>query len=299
MAPTPLHRFVSSSVIAALLPLAAAGNAAAAPTKDQCVDAYTRAQDLRRESKLLGARSAFLLCANESCPKLVRTDCVKSLEELTQAMPGIVFEAKNGAGQDLSAVTVTMDDQPFADHLDGSAIPVDPGAHTFVFQAPDLPPAELKLVIREGDKGRRESVTIGPPPTPATPPAPAQSEAAPAVGQTPPVAGRSGARRTSALVVGGVGAAGLVVGGVFGIVAMSKKSDAQKACPDKCADQSDADKWSSAKSAGTVSTIAFIVGGVGLATGLVLWFTAKPEAAETSGVALGVGPASVQLRGAW
>ena len=229
----------------------------------------------------------------------MRTDCVKSLEELNQVLPGIVFEAKNGAGQDLSAVTVTMDEQPFVDHLDGSAIPLDPGAHTFVFQAPDLPPAELKLVIREGDKSRRESVTIGPPPKQPEPaPAAARAETAPA-DQTPPDTDRSNPRRTVALVVGGVGAAGLVVGGIFGAIAMSKKSDAQAVCPNQCSDQSGVDQWSSAKSAGTVSTVAFVVGGVGLATGLVLWFTAKPQPNDEKGIALGVGPASLQLRSVW
>ncbi len=128
------HRLLLSCVAGSILVLTAAGNALAAPTKDQCVDAYTRAQDQRRDSKLLDARRSFLLCASESCPRLVRSDCVKSLDELASALPGIVFEAKDGAGQDLSAVTVTMDGALLVDHLDGSAIAVDPGEHTFVFQ---------------------------------------------------------------------------------------------------------------------------------------------------------------------
>ncbi|HWZ91520.1 MAG TPA: hypothetical protein VNW92_21810, partial [Polyangiaceae bacterium] len=113
---------------------------------------------------------------------------------------------------------------------------------------------------------------------------------------------RLSTQKIVALTAGGVGAGGVVIGSIFGAIAMSKKTDAQKACPNVCADLNGVNAWSSAKSAGNVSTVAFIVGGVGLAGGAVLWFTAKPEkldATDTKGVRVGVGPGSIQLKGTW
>jgi hypothetical protein len=272
----------------------------AEPNKDQCIDANTRAQDLRRAEKLIEAREALRLCAAVSCPKVVREDCTNRLDDLDAILPSITFEAKDGAGRDLSAVTVTIDDKPFVDRLDGSAVELDPGEHTFNFEAAGLPPTALKLVIHEADRGRRESVTIGPPP--ARPEARQEEQRAlrpPPTAQAKP---RLGTQRIVALTAGGVGVGGVVLGSIFGAIAMSKKSDAQKACPNACADQNGVNAWSSAKSAGNVSTVAFIVGGVGLAGGAVLWFTAKPEKVEgtdAKGVRVGIGPGSIQLKGTW
>ncbi|HET7540362.1 MAG TPA: hypothetical protein VFK05_10845 [Polyangiaceae bacterium] len=268
-------------------------SAQAAPSKDQCVDSYTRAQDLRRSKKLLGAREALLVCADDACPKLVRVDCVNALSELNALLPSIVFEAKDGAGKDLSEVKVTSDGQPLVDRLDGSALELDPGPHSFTFET-SSGTTRLDLVIREGERGRRERVTIGAAPTPV----PAVPAAAASPKSEPPAPEQSrgiGPQRTAALVSGGVGVAGVIVGSVFGVLAINRKNDAEKSCPDVCPDQPSVDKWNSAQQAGNVSTVAFIVGGVGLAAGAVLWFTAKPE--TSASVGLGVGPGALQLRG--
>src|SRR5207237_2673547 len=44
------------------------------PTKDQCVDADTKAQSLRRDGKLSAARDQLKMCAAQACPELVRDD---------------------------------------------------------------------------------------------------------------------------------------------------------------------------------------------------------------------------------
>src|ERR1700689_3253040 len=96
-------------------------------TKGQCIAANTKAQDLRRDGKLSEARAELQTCGDPSCPALVRDDCTKRLNELEGAQPTIIFDAKDGAGHDLSAVAITMDGHPFADKLDGKALRVDPG----------------------------------------------------------------------------------------------------------------------------------------------------------------------------
>ncbi|HEY0469307.1 MAG TPA: hypothetical protein VGC79_34185 [Polyangiaceae bacterium] len=277
--------------------------AAAPPTKDECVDAFTRAQEERRDGKLLESRRDLLLCANQACPKLVRTDCTKGFDELTPLVPTIVFQIKDGAGQDRNDASVTLDNQPLSS-VTGSALEVNPGSHTFVFRAPNAEPVTLHLVILEADRGRRETVTIGavPPPSvvaPITPPPlPPPSDASPKSSES-----GLGAQRIGALVAGGVGVIGVGLGTYFGVHAMSQRDDAKAVCPNDCATEEDAKKWSDAKASGNISTVAFIVGGAALAGGVLLWVTAKPPSQEsgaaTGDLRLGVGLGSLQMRGTW
>lgn len=102
------------------------------------------------------AREQLRTCGDTSCPALIRDDCAKRLDEPERAQPAIVFDAKDGAGRDLSAVHVTVDGRPFAERLDGAALKVDPGEHVFVFTVPDEPPVSQTFVVKEGEKERRE-----------------------------------------------------------------------------------------------------------------------------------------------
>lgn len=248
------------------------------PNMDQCIDADTQAQDLRREGKLLSARAALQVCTDPACPRLVREDCAQRLSELGNAIPSLIFNAKDGTGRDLSAVAVTLDGKPLVDQLDGSAIEVDPGEHTFGFQAAGLPPATLKLRIVEGEHARRHEILIGPP----------LAEKASFSAST---------QRIFAWTALGLGATGVVVGSVFGLKSKSKHDDAElceTTCPDEPSYQANED----AIKFGNISTVSFIVGAVGLAGGVALWLTAKPDQASSKASAqVGVGPGSLQLRG--
>lgn len=67
----------------------------------------------------------------------------------------------------------------------------------------------------------------------------------------------------------GVAIVGIGVGSVTGIMHLSKMGDLDGPCPGKVCPPQYADDLSSAKTLGNISTVAFIVGGVGLATGFV------------------------------
>src|SRR5215471_6740742 len=118
----------------------AAGRAPAESAADQCIDANTAAQSLQRDGKLGAARETLKRCLDPSCPGLVRDDCAQRLDELERIQPTMVFDVKDGEGHDLVDVKVTMDGQPFAERLAGSALPVDPGEHAFTFETAGVPP---------------------------------------------------------------------------------------------------------------------------------------------------------------
>ncbi len=285
--------------VVAVLTLAGSATARAdggssTPTKDQCIAANGQAQSLRREGKFAQARVQLATCVDPHCPKLVSADCASRLDELDRAQPTVLFDVKDAAGHDLASVRLDIDGQPATAPLDGTAIAVDPGQHTFLFQAEGQPPATEMLVIQEQEKGRREHVTLG------TPAAVASSTPSSAMEPVPPPPSEThSVRRTVGLVVGGVGVAGIAAGAVFGVLASSAKSDYETHCGSSihqaagACDPTGISGHQDASTKATLSTAFFIGGGVLAAGGAVLFFTA-PKAAAAS---VGVGPGSVSVAG--
>ena len=270
---------------------------AADPTTADCLAASDASLRFGNDHKLRAERSQLLVCAAATCPADVRKECLSRVDEVNPQIPTIVFSAKDPKGADLSAVKVTMDGEVLSERLEGTALSIDPGEHSFTFEAAGQPPVTKKLVIVEGQKDRRELVTFGadqpgtgtPMTAPSQPALPAPSAESGGAGM--------GTQKVLALVAGGIGVVGLGIGTAFGVVALSKKSDAQNVCPNQCSTPDGVDKWNSATSTGNVSTVALIVGGVGIAGAAVLWFTAPRTTA--SGPQVGLGPTGLQLKGTW
>jgi hypothetical protein len=281
----------------------ASPSARAQMSKDQCVDSNTQAQHLRSDGKLSQAREQLLRCADPACPALVRSDCTKRLDDLDTVQPTIAFEAKDASGADLVAVKVTMDGKLLTDRLDGTALAVDPGPHTFAFETTGppspSPPVTLTLVLTEGEKGRRERVVLGAAEAPVPVPSRVTADATPAAAEPEAIrtSGRMRTRQIVGGVAGGVGAAGLVVGGVFGALTLSEKSQQEDACRSPCSPASHAqalNDHSAGMTDSTIATVAFIAGGALVLGGAVLFFTARsasePHASTALTLAPSVGP---------
>ena len=88
-------------------------------------------------------------------------------------------------------------------------------------------------------------------------------------------------QRTVGVVLMGVGAAGLVVGTIFGVDALQKNNDAKDVCGDdtSCPTQEGENLSDDAQQAALVSTIGFVAGGLALAGGAVVYLTA-PDGTE-------------------
>ena len=272
---------------------------ASADEKAVCTDAYVAAQTLRNEHRLLNARDQLRTCARQECASQMRgemlKDCTTWLAQVEAVLPSVVFEVRDSSGNDLSAVHLMVDGQALADRLDGTALSVDPGEHTFRFETAGQPALERKLVIREGDKGRRERVVFGvaapAPPTVATQVAPS-----PAAPTAPPEDGGHG-RRVLGLVSGGAGLVGLAVGGIFGGLTFSSWGSVNSECPGHagCSAQATSNH-ANAVTFGTVSTAGFIAGGVLLAGGVTLYFTAPGDRSPSVGIQMAPGGLGVAGR---
>ena len=131
-------------------------------TKNQCIEANSSGQELRRQGKLSAAREQLRRCVDVACPGLVRDDCTRRLDELEKVQPTIVFIARDASGSDVTNVAVTLDGKPLADKLDGSELPVDPGEHVFTFTRAGQAPVSATLVLAPGEKDRRETISLTP-----------------------------------------------------------------------------------------------------------------------------------------
>jgi hypothetical protein len=182
------------------------------------------------------------------------------LRALAERVPSLLVRP-GGAGADRASVTV--DGQPI-DFSKGQAIRFDPGSHRIEVTAEGFAPfsRDVELPPRGGVVlVDAPLVTAGVAPTPAT-------------------GGRGSI--VPALVAFGIGAVGIGVGAVTGIMSLGKTSDLKDRCPDdRCtpAEQGDLD---SASTLATISTIGFGVGIAGVAAGVVLLVVRPKEARVTA-----------------
>jgi hypothetical protein len=274
------------AALSAALVLLAAPVAGADPTKIECARANADAQALRMDGKLAAARAQLEMCQGNACPALVRDDCAQRLDDLEHAQPTVVFDVKDPAGADVSAVTVFVDGTVLVRQLGGDALRVDPGEHSFAFAAVDHASTTQHLLIREGEKYRRERILLAP--TSSAPaPAPA-TEKSSSFGT-----GGSAARTVFALSAGGVGVAAAATGGVFGGLALSASNRQKTACPSdaSCTSRSQAlADHTSAVSDSTISDVMLAAGVALIAGGALLYITAPRTMALGQPAALQVMP---------
>jgi hypothetical protein len=221
-----LGRLSRAAILVALVwPCAAE---AEEPALRACSDAYEQGQRLRRRGELRAARKEFVECGRDVCPTRLSRDCIAWLGDLERALPSVVLIAREAGGRDVREVRVLIDGEPTASELDGRAVPVDPGEHTFRFEPKGGPPAEMRVLVFEGEKSRPIVATLepaAPPPQGAhdkPPPGPA-SRPEPAPPKWPIVA------------LGVVGVVALGTFTYFGLSGVSARNDLEKcrgSCPD-------------------------------------------------------------------
>jgi hypothetical protein len=130
-----------------------------------CVASHESGLALRKSGKLIEARKDLTACAAEACPAPIKADCRSALGEINAMLPGVVFDVKDASNTSVTQVKVSVDGAPLVDHLDGMAVPVNPGQHKFTFEVAGQPPVEKTFLIAEGDKAHRETIMLGTPGT--------------------------------------------------------------------------------------------------------------------------------------
>lgn len=216
-----------------------------------------------------------------SPPKSFVTAMDRAQRVLDAALPRIAtlrISVKAPAG---AKPAVTVDDEAVSSALIGADIPTDPGAHKVVATAKGFVSATKELTLKDGEtNGITLTLVADPSYKPEQPPV----VAGPVTGPVSP--DTTTARKTNILpyVAFGAGALGLGVGTVAGLIVGSKSSDLSSNCRgDGGCPKTQESTLDSAQTWATVSTIGFIVGGAGIATGVVLLLIGSPGKSASRG----------------
>ena len=219
-----------------------------------------------------------------SAPKVFRdaqADGKTRLADLLARIPTVLVRV-SGAFTD--SAKATLDDKPL-DIASGVAVRADPGSHVVRVVADNRMPFEKTISLP--NKGGVVVVD-------------AVLQSASGTTKSSSDSSAKGGSFVPAIAAFGVGGLGLGLGGVMGALELGKVQDLEKRCPNKTCPanvQPDLDK---AHQLATLSTVGFVVGGVGVAAGVVLLVVRKKEPANSStGMLLvpWVGPRTMGLAG--
>lgn len=176
----------------------------------------------------------------------------------------------------LEGFSLTRDGMRVAPSVYGVEVPVDPGVHQIDATAPDHLPWSTRVVV----SGEGDAVTVVIPELETTPRPPAAPPVAPV---TPDARNdRPGATRL-VWITAGVGVAAIGAGAALGVAARSLWQEARPDCDasHNCTDAAYALIQRSRRD-GNLSTYAFALGGVALATSIVLYVRGARDQARSA-----------------
>jgi hypothetical protein len=244
-----------------------------------------------RAGKTGSARAAFdearVLSRREAA------DAERRLAALEQRRPTVILIIQDAPGV-ARGTSIRLDGVPIDPAAVGTPIPAEPGPHLvevsrgasrWSTQADvgATGAVEITLPAEFAAQDAREVRDAAPEPPPldqtlaSVPPAPPPGPVTPKV--------QWEAHRISGLTIGIAGVAALVVGAVYGGVAISKKNasnDGPCNAADVCT-PTGGELRADAMRAGNISTVALFAGGAAVASGLALFFTA-PAARKSIGL---------------
>jgi hypothetical protein len=305
----------------------------------EAVDLFIKAESLmhapphllfmaRAHAKLgqfVKAREAYMKIVKEplapNAPQAFRDAQTAAELERKQVEPhiGRLIVKVEGA-ESAKDLSVTIDGQPFPVVLLGVPQPTDPGDHTIAASATGFKAAPVSVSLKDAGQGAatvKMEVDNSVPPAGATPAAPGGGDTLVSTspsGAPPSDSGASGSNgmRIGSYVGFGVGAVGIALGTVFVLKSASKRADADTAaaalearCGKLCdADSADAKNVANlddqARSAQTLGIVGYVVGGLGVATGVTLFvLSSKKHESQAAFVAPYVGLGAIGVRGAF
>jgi len=236
-----------------------------------------------------------------------QAEAKRRADALEKTLPSIVLQV----GKSTPGLVVKRDVETLDVAVMNTPLPVDPGPHVIIAEAPGYKPFKTEVSVGKG--GKRyvvipsleripEPVAVTPPPgpPPAPPPATVTVEPRPPatgviVTTTPryvTTRGTWSGTRKAAVAVGVLGAASVAGGVYFGMRANDLSSQSDERCPtDVCADPDGLRLNDEAQTNATRANIFLIGGGAAIAAATVMWFVGAPS--EHTVIAPAVGGDSV------
>jgi len=256
--------WISGALLAGLVSWCTAARA----QRSDCLHAHANSQQLRLQGALLAAREQLLRCAQSECPKLVSNECTTWLAEVDAALSTVVFAVTDARGEDVVDVRVWSDGELLSERADGRAQTLDPGMHTFRFEASGFAVRVLALPIRQSERNRIVRVRL-------ERVAPSMSAAALPAGAAPTDAGATPSPRradaaepasipVASYVLAGVAVAGFGTFAGFALYGADQYDDAKQLCAPACSP----DQVAAGRRAYVIADVGL---GIGIASAAAAW----------------------------
>jgi hypothetical protein len=237
---------------------------------------YKEAHDLAKDPRLVfdmaacekqlhkyAHMGALLRQYKEEAGATLSADDRAKVDGVLDALPRFVGTVAVAA--DPAGATVVVDGEAVGATPLVSSLWLDPGKHTVVVSKEGFESVERPISVSAGTSTTVSIALL------------AQAKAGTASGATPtllpqpvpPIA--TGGARWSPLVYAGFGlaGAGLIAGSVTGAIAIGKASSLGGSCENKACPPSASSDLSTGRTMGNVSTVSFVVAGIGAAVGIV------------------------------
>ncbi|MFO0759745.1 MAG: tetratricopeptide repeat protein [Byssovorax sp.] len=239
---------------------------------------YNLGDCLSKAGKTASAWAAFREAA-DMARKADQAERVEKAERRAGEIEPKLEKLSVSVAAPVADMTIKRDGIPLDRAAWGTALPIDPGKHVIAASAPGKKPWSVEVATR----GPGETVSVAVPAledlpvpkvTPPPPPRPVEPLPEPGLGT----------RKKLGLGLAGGGAAVMIVGGALGGLAAGKWSTAQdEHCrTDTLCDATGVTLVNDAKTFAAASTGLFIGGGVLLAGGAAIYFTAPSRAAKAA-----------------
>ena len=265
------------------------------------------ARALAGEGKLVEAQEAYKRIVREGvspgAPEVFTKaveDAKREVQDVEPRIGGMTIRVQGPGGAAIANVKVVLDDVPVNAASLGVRRAVNPGPHVVRASADGYKAAELKVTVSAGGSADAPLTLDKDDSAAAAPAAVAPAAATPssAPGQSPPPdqAASSSGPYIWPWVAFGVGGIGLGAGVITGVLALGKHSDLATACKGGTCGPAQQSELDSYHTLGMVSTIGFVVAGVGAAAGVTLLIL-RPSTQSAPAAGLIVGPGSISAVG--
>jgi hypothetical protein len=268
---------------------------------DQCFTAPVDGQRLHKAGKLLDSRAHFAACSRKKCPTKIIEACVRWSSEVDAAIPSVVLAARDGRGNDLTDLRVSIDGNAAVD-LTPLAVELDPGPHSFLFQRAGAPEVKEQVVLHEGEKNREvlarfrsteaslpevstSRAESAPAPQATSRPAPpAPTETEPSDDAPPALAQSERPVPAAAWVLGGAGTLALVGFAAFAGIGLSTRAN------DHCDVGCSPSEYDTVTTDLRIADASLAIGILALGTAAVLYL-ARPSVRRSAGAWIDIRPA--------
>jgi hypothetical protein len=232
--------------------------------------------------KLVEAHETYRRIVREELPAGAPAPFAKAVDdarrELAALEPRLAWVAIEVRGPQPSSTRVSVDEESLPAAALGTRRASNPGEHHVRASAPGFAPAESTFTVAEGETksvSLTETASVEPA---APPPPPVVEKPAPAPVSSTPFG------KTAGIALLGIGAAGLVTGGVTGVLALNKHASLSGDCPNGHCLPGESHEVALYNTFATVSTVSFVAGAVGVVSGFTL-LLATPKAGSVTAYA--------------